>query len=364
MARLERLPEDYRYHITRLSKECLRPMYFSHLFKQNMEGWQDVPTSLAAFAGTCGHSLLTDLHRNTLQRGQTAEFYADVWKKLFKKDVENLCNMAVGRDVDGTGRRSWIDKDPMEVIAHADENADDFGAQIANYCVWWARWMGDPDMLAGVVGSELSFSMPLKSRGGSSIYTFEGLIDLVVRHPKLGLCTLDWKFGTKKRTDTSQATLAMDPQLHQYALACREAELIDNYSGMVHELGVKPDLVGFVMMEDLKPYAKATNITAPGYTTNARKKWVEMMMATSPVGPKSEKPQYQPGDWKGPVLHEDAYTDAQLDSHAQDMCLIAAGTRMGTGLVRHRGDHCTYCFFRHVCLQEWYGNDVTTLKQS
>lgn len=362
MAKLERLPEDYRYHITRLSQECFRPMLFSHLFKQNMVGWQDVPTTLAAFSGTCGHSLLTDLHRGKLQRGQTAEFYADVWAKLFKKDVEDLCNMTRGRDVDGTGRRSWIDKDPMEVITHADDNAMDYGRQIANYCVWWTRWMGDPDMTVGVVGSELSFSMPLQSRGGSSIYTFEGLIDLIVRHPKLGLGTLDWKFGSKKRTDTSQATLALDPQLHQYALACREAELVDTDSGEIHTLKQRPDFVGFVMMEDLDPYVKATEIKIPGYTTVARKKWVEIMMATSPVGPKNGKPQYQPGDWKGPVLHDDTYTDAQLDSHAHDMCLLAAGTRMGTGLVRRRGDHCTYCFFRHVCLQEWYGQDISNAK--
>jgi len=342
---MARLPESHRYHASSMKGACLRPLYFRMAYPEAF----DPPSSLNALGGTIGHYLMSCMHEGKEEWCASSKYYSDRIKQICRENQDALFEPSGGNGeatgggmrLDATGRGTWLDCERAELNAWLEKEADGYGEQLLQYGRWWSVNV-DPDPTKYIVGTEVDYTMTIGSKGAP--YVVEGFIDLIVQHPIAGLMLLDWKFGTMLRSGLSEFTLGMDYQLCTYALGMRDGTL--RIGGETIEKIGKPDLMAFGLMEDLLPYQKRTTISLGKYPTRARSRWVESLLAEG-------KSVYMPGDLRGPFIHEFAVTDAMLDQHRDEMRARMAATRTGGALVRVRGDHCSWCFWKEICLDEW-----------
>lgn len=335
---MNRLPSTHVYHATELSKPCLRPSMYAETYGEGVRQ----PGTLKTFGGSVGHKVLADIHQGDGAFGLSSKAYADLFEAVATRDLPALCDPDGGFTLDGV-RSTWLDEEPSDVKRWAVDEAPEYGDQIANWCRWWRHNVGEPT--AGVLGVELPYTMEIESSGDP--YKVEGMIDLVFRHPDTGTSfVLDWKFGTGKRGGLGQIQLELDYQLWTYALALRDGEIGPWAENGLP--GLEVDRAGFLFMEDLSVYKRRQAITCPKFPTDSRREWVDMHLAKGMT-------HFEAGDLKGPVLHDCAVRAGTLDLHRDEMKARMAATRTGGALVRVRGEHCGWCFWRDECLKEWRG---------
>jgi hypothetical protein len=333
-----RLPQTQEFHATSLRAPCLRPLAYKHMYPDVQE-----PSSPAAVEGTIGHHILTLIHTGKAEFACSAERYAQMFSDIVEENLHALTNPDQGMDLDGTGRASWLEDDLADIRKWAAGAAPDMGEVIMNWCRWWRANISDKGPLDGVVAVETPLSLTLTSAKGSE-YHVAGLIDLILETKSGELAILDWKFGSMTRSKLTQAQLEMDFQLCTYALAVRDGEVV--VGGEPVSLARTPTVIGLLTMEDLLPYKRKTPIPSPKNSTEARFAWLQGIA-------KDGATHLQVGDMRGPVLHDAMVNDAVLDLHRSDMMARMAATRTGGALVRVRGEHCSWCFWREECLKEW-----------
>lgn len=332
---ISRLPPTHTFHATGLRAACKRPQ----LYKVAYPDLPEPPSSLAAVCGTVGHLVLGSIHQGLMSDNLSAKDYADAISEHIVSKFDELLDPDTGTDFgDGTGRVSWLMEEESEIRAHLESETPDMGQMIVNYCRWWRQNIGG--LTDGILGVEIPYRMELQGKGHP--YIVEGLVDLVVMIPEFSKdrpCLFDWKFGSMARNGLSQGMLDMDYQLATYSLAAWKGAL----PGVPPQI---PAMSGLFLMEDVVPYSRRTPLNVPRFPTDARRRWLTYWQSQG-------KTAFQPGDLRGPLLHDTTFTEASLRQHETEMKATMAATRTGGALVRVRGDNCLWCFYKDLCVSEW-----------